>query len=160
MPYLIDGHNLIAALPDIDLADENDEAELVIQLRGFAARQKTKCLVIFDGGLPGGASRLSTSSVKVEFAAGHSSADALIKGRIRRARDARNWTLVTSDRDIRDCARQQRMRQLSSEEFARQLQQRSWEQVQRSEPEKPAPSEADTALWLRRFGESDDGAGG
>ena len=38
MPYLIDGHNLIAKLPDIDIADPNDEAKLVTRLRGFAAK--------------------------------------------------------------------------------------------------------------------------
>ena len=35
MPYLIDGHNLIACLPDISLDDPNDEAQLVNKLKGF-----------------------------------------------------------------------------------------------------------------------------
>ena len=160
MPFLIDGHNLIAALPDIDLADENDEAMLVIKIRGFAARKKTKCTVIFDHGVPGGASRLSTNSVKVVFAAAeHSNADALIKRRIRNTRDAGNWTLVSSDREICDYARSKRMRQMSAAEFAGMLQRNEQAEPRRAEAEKPTPSEDDTALWLRRFGEAEDQVG-
>ena len=154
MPYLIDGHNLIAALPDIDLADEHDEARLVIKLRGFAARHKTKCAVIFDHGLPGGASALSTSAVKVSFAsAHHSSADALIKRRIKSIRDPGNWTLVSSDRDIRDYARGRRMRSQSAADFATRLGQAARQKSNAGESEKPSPSEDDTALWLKQFGE-------
>ena len=156
MPFLIDGHNLIAALPDIDLADEDDEAKLVIKIRGFAARRQTKCTVIFDHGLPGGASRLSTNSVKVVFAAAaRSNADALIKRRISKMRDAGNWTLVTSDREIRASARRQGMRQMSAEAFARLLGPKERAKVSGGEPEKPTPSEDDTALWLRHFGEGE-----
>ncbi len=155
MPYLIDGHNLIAALPDVDLADENDEAKLVIKLRGFAARKKTKCTVIFDQGLPGGASKLSTSSVTVIFAAARrSNADALIKARIARIRDARNWTLVSSDRELRDYARGKRMRQLSAADFAMRLQAGPEERAKPEDSGKPTPSEEDTALWLKQFGEA------
>ena len=58
MPYLIDGHNLIACLPDIDLDDPNDEARLVNRLKGFAAKARSKCIVVFDHGLPGGPLKL------------------------------------------------------------------------------------------------------
>ncbi|MCY3780056.1 MAG: NYN domain-containing protein [Chloroflexi bacterium] len=154
MPYLIDGHNLIAALPDIDLADENDEAKLLIKLKGFSARKKTRLTVIFDGGLPGGASALSSHSVKVVFAAAErSSADALIKGRIDNTRDARNWTLVSSDRELRDHARWKGMRNMSAAEFAELLRTNDRSQPVGAEPEKPSPSEDDTALWLKHFGE-------
>lgn len=155
MPYLIDGHNLIAALPDIDLADENDEAKLVIKLRGFAVRQKTKCTVIFDHGLPGGASKLSTSSVNVIFAAAHhADADALIKARINKLRDARNWTLVSSDREIRAYARDKGMRQLSAVDFAKRLNAGAGGTAKPHDGEKPTPSDEDTALWLTQFGEA------
>ena len=60
MAYLIDGHNLIGQLPDLSLNDPNDEAKLVQKLIGFAARQQKRVVVVFDSGLPGGKSRLST----------------------------------------------------------------------------------------------------
>ena len=154
MPYLIDGHNLIAALPDVDLAEENDEAKLLIKLKGFSARKKTRLTVIFDGGLPGGASTFSTKSVKVVFAAAEqSSADTLIKRRIDNIRDARNWTLVSSDLELRAHARWKGMRNMPAAEFAELLRVKGRSQTERAEPEKPSPSEDDTALWLKRFGE-------
>lgn len=152
MPYLIDGHNLIAALPDISLADENDEAKLVLKLRGFSTRAKTKCIVIFDRGLPAGASKLSTSAVQVVFASERSSADSLIRRRISQTRDARNWTLVSSDREIVGFARRQNMRHLGAAEFARQLGQGDAAGSGVASPEKPTPSEDDTAHWLAEFG--------
>ena len=70
MPFLIDGHNVIAALPDIDLEDPHDEAKLVLKLRAWTGRERRKAIVVFDGGIPGGYSRtLSTVSVRVVFAA-------------------------------------------------------------------------------------------
>jgi len=33
MPYLIDGHNLIAQMPGFSLSDPDDEARLVLRLR-------------------------------------------------------------------------------------------------------------------------------
>lgn len=160
MPYLIDGHNVIAALPDLGLDDENDEAKLVLKLRGFAARAKTKCTVIFDSGLPAGASSLSTGAVKVVFASGQSSADAVIGRRISQIRDAGNWTLVSSDREIVGHARRQGMRLLSSAEFARRLRGDDGRKHQAaplpSGPEKPNPSDDDTDHWLKQFGAADD----
>ena len=156
MPYLIDGHNLIAAMPDIDLADPDDEAKLVIKLRGFAARKQTKCTVIFDRGLPGGESQLSTGSVKVIFAsAEHSNADALIKRRIRNTRDARNHTLVSSDREIADYARSHRMRLMTAAEFSRELG-RSDRSRDRSESDQVTLSEDEIDEWLDIFGENND----
>lgn len=122
MPYLIDGHNLIARLPDISLDDPNDEARLVNKLRSFVAGGGKKCTVVFDGGIPGGQSTLSNNSVKVTFAAAeHSNADVIIKRRIQRTRDAKFWTVVTSDRDVLNFARRHGLKCMSSGDFARLL---------------------------------------
>ena len=122
MPYLIDGHNLIACLPDISLEDPNDEARLVNRLRSFVAGGGGKCAVVFDGGLPGGRSAMSNKAVQVTFAAAErSNADAIIKRRIRRSRDAKFWTVVTSDNELLDVAKRYGLKRLSSAEFARRL---------------------------------------
>ena len=42
MPFLIDGHNVIAVLSDIDLADPDDEAKLVVKLRAWSGRERRK----------------------------------------------------------------------------------------------------------------------
>lgn len=123
MPYIIDGHNLIAALPDINLDDPDDEVKLVLKLRAWCAHTGRKAVVYFDGGLPGGVARdLSTSRLRVIFAAAErSSADALIQAHLQRLKDARNWTVVTSDRDILAVAYRRGAHGLKSQDFAAEL---------------------------------------
>ncbi len=122
MPYLIDGHNLIASLPDIDLADPDDEAKLVTKLRGFVAKTRRKCTVIFDSGIPGGFSSMSNKSVSVIFAsAQHSNADRVLKLHIMRVKDPGNWTVISSDEAVLDQARTYKMRWMTSAEFAEKL---------------------------------------
>lgn len=123
MAYLIDGHNLIGQLPDISLSDPDDEAKLVQKLIGLAARESKRVVVVFDSGLPGGKSRLSTGTVEVIFASVRSSADDVMKERIKRARDAGQWIVVSNDRAVLDAARARRMTTLTSAEFAVQLRQ-------------------------------------
>lgn len=122
MPYLIDGHNLIGKIPDIDLNDPNDEALLVQKLSGFVARTKQKCTVIFDQGLPGGESRMSTRGVKVIFAPHRSNADQLIMDRISKERNPKMLTIVSSDNEVLDKAKARGMQTLKSAEFAELIQ--------------------------------------
>jgi predicted RNA-binding protein with PIN domain len=123
MAYLIDGHNLIGQLPDISLSDPDDEAKLVQKLIGFSARQSKRIVVVFDSGLPGGKSRLSTGQVEVIFASARSSADDVMKERIKRARDPGQWVVVSNDRVVLDAARARRMTTVTSADFAVQLRQ-------------------------------------
>lgn len=156
MPYLIDGHNLIGALPDIDIDDPDDEGKLLILLRGFVARKRTKCTVIFDHGLPGGASRMSSRSLTVIFAsAQHTNADAMIKRRISSIRDVKGWTVVSSDRDVAEYARRHRLRQLTAQEFARELRSPAAPPSAYDRDEKPAPSQANVDEFMRLFGADD-----
>jgi predicted RNA-binding protein with PIN domain len=118
MPYLIDGHNLIAHVPDIALSDPDDEGKLVVRLRGFAAARRKQCIVVFDHGLPGGKSPMSNDTVKVIFAtAYHSTADRILMERIRNTPDAGNWTVVTSDNEILAAAREKGMKGMKSADF-------------------------------------------
>ena len=117
MQYLIDGHNLIGKLHDISLDDPDDEAKLVQKLLGFVARTRRKCVVIFDHGLPGGSSRMSTSGVKVVFAAHNERADDVIMRRIRKEKNPTMWTVISSDNEVLASARRHRMQALKSLDF-------------------------------------------
>jgi len=153
MPYLIDGHNLIAHLPDLRLDDPDDEAKLVMKLRGFAAARGKRCIVIFDHGLPGGSSRLSTPSVEVIFAsAAATNADRIIKERIRDVTDAPNWVVVSSDNEVLADARRHGMRPMRCDKFAVYLSgQARPGQDTHSNPYVP-PKEIDA--WMKEFGQA------
>lgn len=122
MPYLIDGHNLIGQLPDIDLSDPDDEVKLVLKLRRYAGRMRKKITVVFDGGLEAGLQKgLSTHSVQVRFAAERSSADNVIRDIIYKTKNPAGWIVVSSDLAIRNIAHQKRMQMMRAEEFAKAL---------------------------------------
>lgn len=71
MPVLIDGHNLIAHMPNLRPDDPDDEVKLVLRLRACNAHTRKKVTVVFDHGLPGGRSRELTGLVRVIFAGAH-----------------------------------------------------------------------------------------
>lgn len=153
MSYLIDGHNLIGQLPDLQLDDPDDEAKLVQKLIGWSARTRRQCVVVFDAGLPGGTSRMSTKSVRVVFASHTSSADKVIIDRIYKEKHPKNWTVVSSDNGVLDIAKRQGMQTIKAMEFARLL--------ERPLPLRPDLGEAvDVKLsadevdeWLKLFGD-------
>lgn len=153
MPYLIDGHNLIHYLDDIRLDDPNDEAELVIKLRGFCARRKKKIVVIFDQGLPGGLSQLSTPSVKVIFASYQkTTADKIIRERIREITDIKGWVVVSSDNEVLDDAEAAGMRGMKCAQFAELLQRPLEEKPHPSENPNLRFSEKEVDEWMGIFG--------
>lgn len=153
MTYMIDGHNLIGKLPDISLDDPNDEALLVQKLVGFTARTGKECLVVFDHGLPGGSSRMSTRNVQVVFASGRSSADRVMVERIYKIQDIKGWVIVTSDNDVMARARRRGMETLHSEEFARMLEAPPPKVEDAGEAIEVNLSAAEVDEWLNLFGD-------
>jgi hypothetical protein len=153
MPFLIDGHNVIAALPDIDLEDQYDEAKLVLKLRSWSSRIRRKAIVVFDGGIPGGtSSSLSTANVKVVFAAfRRTNADRIIRARLKSLPDAPNWTVVSSDREILDEADSVGARSMSAQDFAEQIERPP---STKEKPDTISPNEIEA--WLEVFGESEE----
>ena len=151
MPHLVDGHNVISALPDIDLEEEHDEAKLVLKLRAWTGRKRRKAIVIFDGGIPGGYSRsLSSAAVRVIFAARHhTTADNIIKERLSHLPDAPNWTVVSSDHEVLDNARMAGAKVLSAQEFADVLNREP--DAKKVKPE--TISAAEVQAWLEEFPE-------
>jgi predicted RNA-binding protein with PIN domain len=122
MPYLIDGHNVIGQTPGLSLDDPDDEVKLVLLVRRHCLREKRKATVIFDGGLPGGVSSLSTRAVAVIFASDrHTTADDLIIKRIEAERNPSGLIVVSSDQKIVAAARQRQMATRTSAEFGRLL---------------------------------------
>ena len=163
MHYLIDGHNLIAKLPDIDLSDPDDEIQLILKLRQWTAvSPKRVVTVYFDGGIPGGHSvNLSNSQVKVIFVSQGKTADALLIARINRVKNPPEYRLVTSDQQIINAASKHKMKHLRSEKFAMRL---GRDKEERSLPgptitdDDPVISDAEVAQWLDLFGPVDEKA--
>lgn len=122
MPVIIDGHNLIGKMSSISLADPQDEEKLVGMLARHLRHKRQKTIVVFD---KGSEEDLAPSQkgprLRIIFASPQSSADAIIMDMIKRDPNPKGLTIVTSDNEIRRCARRRRARLVSSEDFARQL---------------------------------------
>jgi len=163
MHYLIDGHNLIAKLPDVDLSDPDDEIQLILKLRQWtAASPKRAVTIYFDGGIPGGHNvNLSNSQVKVIFVSKGKTADSLLIARINRVKNPPEYRLVTSDQEIINAANQRKMKHIRSEKFAMRL---GHDREERSLPgptfsdDDPIISDAEVEQWLDLFGPVDEKA--
>lgn len=158
MRYLIDGHNVIGQSPDLSLDDPHDEARLVERLRGAMARLRGRCTVVFDGGLPGGPSRdLSTASVQVIFAHGGTSADAIIRERLRAERAPAGLTLVTADHELVAVARHYTIAVLSPAAFWAAVAAHAAMSGPSGEEPNPTVSGREIAEWLALFGGGEEG---
>jgi len=158
MPLLIDGHNLIGQIPGMSLADPDDEGDLVMLLRRYAtARRGRKVVVVFDHGVYGHPQRLDGYGVSCYFARSPQDADAQLIKRIRALKHPRDWTLVTSDRQVARAAEDRGVRVISSHEFARRLTAPARPRATSQEERRDIRlSEAEVEEWLRLFGELPD----
>ena len=122
MSYLIDGHNLIPKL-GLRLDSMDDEQELIAILQEYARLERKKQMEVYFDGAP--ASHAGTSRqglVTAHFVFQGTTADNAIRRRLKKmGKSARNWTVVSSDRQVQIDARSARADVLPSDEFAKKL---------------------------------------
>lgn len=150
MPYLIDGHNVIGQTPGLSLSDPDDEVKLTALVRRWCIREKRKATLIFDGGLPGGVSKLSNADVTVVFASDkHTIGDDLILNRIRAEKNPAGLIVVSSDQKIVNAAKQRRMTVLSAVEFGKGL--LKVKQAEAASTKETGLSKEDLSEWEQLF---------
>jgi predicted RNA-binding protein with PIN domain len=121
MPYLIDGHNLIPKV-GLRLDSPDDEMELVAILQEFARLKRQQVEVYFDGAPIGYDGARSMGTVRAHFVRLGQTADNAIRARLNKmAKDARNWIVVSSDKEVQSAARVVHAQFVSSEEFVKIL---------------------------------------
>lgn len=121
MPYLIDGHNLIPKL-GLRLDSLDDEMALVARLQEFSRLRRAQVEVYFDGAPPGHAGTRKLGTITAHFVRLGSIADAAIEARLARlGKQAKNWTVVSSDGRVSNAARAVHAGAMSSEEFALEM---------------------------------------
>jgi predicted RNA-binding protein with PIN domain len=140
VPILVDGDNLLGTWPGRRRSDAERRA-LAFELGRFAARQRRRVVVVFDGPAPPS----SDLGQDVLFAGSGRSADDVILGLLRNETDPRGWTVATSDRSLGDQCRWLGARIERSDRFRRRL-------GPGRGAEKP-DRETDVAYWLERFGD-------
>ncbi len=161
--FLIDGHNLIGsgALADINLAQPDDEARLVAYLRSRQPALGKPMTVVFDGGIPGGASiELSGGGVHVVFSPqGRGDADSVILSRVRQNKRPQTITVVSNDGGLLHEVEGAGARGLRVAGFLPLLDKPQRHPYRRSAPvptdaDKPLPTTRDNEDLLRQFEEA------
>ncbi len=151
MPYLVDGHNLIPKL-GLCLNDPDDEQALISRLQAFCRLSQKSVTVYFDGAPPGFAGMRKSGAVTAHFVRQGHTADAALRQRLKQlGKAARNWVLVTSDRQVQSEGRAAQAQVISSEDFARLVS----DTLQGAAGNSQSPGDmSDDELdeWLRLFG--------
>ena len=149
MPYLIDGHNLIPKL-GVRLDAVDDELELIAILQEFCRVEHRQVEVYFDGAPVSQGGIRKVGAVTAHFVPQTSNADTAIRKRLNKlGKAAKNWTVVTSDRQVQADARAARAEVTSSETFAKLLKElQNSPRIQKSER---TLSKDEVEEWLKAF---------
>lgn len=150
MPYLIDGHNLIPKL-GLRLDSPDDELELVAILQEFCRLERRQADVFFDAAPSPQAGTRKLGAVTAHFSPIGTSADSAIRNRLKKlGKAAKNWTVVSSDREVQSNARAQQAEVISSEEFAKMIH-KAMDSPQAYKGERVVSKE-ELDEWLKMFG--------
>jgi predicted RNA-binding protein with PIN domain len=149
MPYLIDGHNLIPKL-GLRLDSMDDEMELVAILQEFSRLERRQVEVYFDGAPTPHAGTRKLGTVTAHFVLLGTTADDAIRRRVKKmGKSAKNWTVVSSDRQVQADARAAQADITSSDAFAILLRQARNSAPKPAEDRKLSKQEVDD--WLKLF---------
>jgi predicted RNA-binding protein with PIN domain len=130
MSLIIDGHNLIGILPDIQLDQPDDEQRLLERLRAYRARSGGRSLIVFFDSNPmrfqgsvvqAQFSDLSSPGIQVRFAASGQTADDAIVAYLRERAQPGQYAVVTNDQGLSWRVRDAGASVLSGSEFAARL---------------------------------------
>lgn len=151
MPYLIDGHNLIPKL-GLHLDSIDDEMELISILQEFCRLTRKQIEVFFDGAPTPHAGTRKLGAVTAHFVRLGTTADNAIRNRVKSlGKSAKNWTVVSSDRQVRAEARAAQAEVVSSDAFANLLKQVCNSTSKPTDERKLTNQEVED--WLKLFGE-------
>jgi len=151
MPYLIDGHNLIPKI-GLRLDSPDDELELIAILREFCRLERRQIEVFFDGAPANQAGIRKLGAVTAHFVRQGTTADDAIRSRLKKlGKGAKNWIVVSSDRQVQAEARALHAEVVSSDSFAGMLKHARNSASKTNNDRKLSPQEVDE--WLKLFAE-------
>jgi len=152
MTYLIDGHNLIPKL-GLRLDSIDDELELINILKEFCRIERKHVEVYVDRAPLARTQKLGP--VTAHFVRLGMTADNAIRDRLKElGKNAKNWTVVSSYRQVQTEARAVHAVVLSADSFAAILKRARSSAPKSNREQKTSSEEID--YWLKRFGDKKD----
>jgi hypothetical protein len=154
MAYLIDGNNLLGRIAPDELRERSGRDGLVVKLLAFQRVTRTRIHLVFDGNPERERTEVPVNpKFTILYPGEGQSADDVIEDVIRRLTDRRRFFVVSSDRAVREFAKENGVTPVTSELFAKELKAALKERRKQKEMEKhvdsPSPLEVD--LWDEVF---------
>jgi predicted RNA-binding protein with PIN domain len=152
--YLVDGYNVIHAIPTLKRLLAHDafsaREQLILHIARLTLKHKFRCTVVFDGlRSPNAPQTALHSPVHVVFS-GKASADTHLRSMIEKSGTPAHVVVVSSDREITDFARACSCTTYTSTRFAQML---FAEEERGEEKEQAVLSKQQIEEWLKIFGE-------
>ena len=152
MIYIIDGHNLIPKMPGLSLEDVDDELRLIERLQTFCRIRRCRVEVFFDRAPAGFSGARSFGAVRAHFVRQGMIADDAITLHLQKlGKEARNQTLVSSDRRVQAEGHSAWAAVISSEEFAGQVLEAEARAVESARTADKPLSTGEVDEWLEFF---------
>lgn len=124
--------------------------ELAALLQEFSRCKRAPVEVYFDGAPPGSAGSRKLGRITAHFVRIGSTADAAIRARLQAMKkEAKNWTVISSDHAVQSAARAAQAAVMDSESFAKMLKQ-AGQSAPKSDEER-ALSKGEVDQWLEIF---------
>lgn len=152
MPYIIDGHNLIPQL-GLDLSSIDDEESLIGVILEYSRQARLgQVEIYFDNGQPGQLEKQRRGALTIIFTRRPMIADQAISSRLANLKnDAKNWTVVSSDRRVQSEARSTGAKVLSSDQFSEMVKKQLAKRKPGKSQEHGKLSEDEVNKWLKIF---------
>ena len=129
----------------------DDEMELIVILQEFYRIERKQIEVYFDGAPTSQAGTRKLGAVNAHFVRLGATADNAIRSRLKKlGKSAKNWIVVSSDRQVQAEARAAHAEVLSCESFAKILEQARNSAPKSTDERKLSQKEVDD--WLNLFG--------
>jgi predicted RNA-binding protein with PIN domain len=154
MAYLIDGNNLLGRVAPHELRERSGRDGLVLRLLAFQKVTHTRIHLVFDGNPERERTEVPVNpKFTILYPGEGQSADDVIEDVVRRQTDRRRFFVVSSDRAIREFAKECGVTPVTSEAFARELREALRERKKQKELEKhvDSPSRLEVDLWDEVF---------
>jgi len=155
MAYLIDGNNLMGQADPYFKFNISSRSQLIGRLLLFQKATRSRVFLVFDGRPPEEDRLIQLNSkFTILFPEPGQSADELIEGLLGLKKDRRYYQVISSDRGVREIARQRGVKSMTCQEFLKELKKVLKDNRVSRELEKQADDSTplEISLWTELFG--------
>lgn len=154
---IIDAYNLVHRSGDLkkilNESLENAREQLLHKLIAFKSGKKIKITIVFDGNHVGQPSNIKRSGMQIHYSIPPQKADDVIKILLRKKKNCRNVTVISSDNEVLGFARTSRANVMKSEDFYKNY--LVFEEKFNTTEKQQQMSKAELQIWLNLFDQAE-----